>query len=379
MFLNNLKESLFINAKQLVGWRTDRKIVVFSVDDYGNVRLDSPQAKERMDQNGLEFKSRFDALDTLETRKDLEMLFETLETVEDKNGQHAVFTPFALACNINFEKLAQNGYRQYEYETLPQTFKKLKKRHASVYEDAWELWKEGIESGIMVPQFHGREHFNLKIFNEKLKNRDRDLMNVLNNRSYIGISSNEYDTISPMAAFDFDKFEESNSFDKIIMEGLNAFEEVFGYRAENFIAPGGSEHHSIHKTLFENGIRYLDAPLFKSEHQGSGKYKTVFNYTGKKNKFGQTFLVRNVVFEPTEKRDVNWVSFALKQIDAAFRWNRPAIISSHRVNFCGFADPSNRDKGIQALQQLLDTIVKRWPDVEFMSANKLGRLIENNK
>jgi hypothetical protein len=40
-----MKQNLILNLKNLVGWRTKRKIVVISVDDYGNVRLDSKKAR----------------------------------------------------------------------------------------------------------------------------------------------------------------------------------------------------------------------------------------------------------------------------------------------------------------------------------------------
>ena len=65
----------------------------------------------------------------------------------------------------------------------------------------------------------------------------------------------------------------------------------------------------------------------------------------------------------------------MQQIEAAFRWNLPANISSHRVNFCGHIDPKNRETGLKALKELLDAIVKRWPEVEFMSSDQLGDLI----
>ena len=63
------------------------------------------------------------------------------------------------------------------------------------------------------------------------------------------------------------------------------------------------------------------------------------------------------------------------QIEAAFRWSRPAIISSHRVNFCGHIDPQNRRTGLDALAKLLRSIVGKWPEVEFVAAHKIGDLI----
>jgi hypothetical protein len=90
-------------------------------------------------------------------------------------------------------------------------------------------------------------------------------------------------------------------------------------------------------------------------------------------------MVRNVVSEPTEVRGINWVDFTMKQIETAFRWNKPAIISSHRVNFCGHIDENNRNVGLMALKNLLYEIVKKWPDVEFMSADELGECIKKQK
>lgn len=372
-----MKDTIVLNAKNLVGWRTKRKIVVISVDDYGNVRLDSKKAREELDKAGYPVRTRFDAFDSLETDEDLEMLYETLSSVKDKNGRCAVFTPFALPCNINYEKVAESGYNEYHYELLPETYDKLAVKYPATYSNAWQLWREGIEKGLMVPQFHGREHLNLKIFEEKLAHKDQALITSLKNRSFTSVSADEYSTISETAAFEFWKFNENERFDYIIRDGLNKFENVFGYRPVHFNPPGGREHPVIHKTLKKCGVKYIDTPLIKKEHQGSGKFKKVFNYTGKKNSMGQVYIVRNVVFEPIHDRGVNWVEYTLKQIEAAFRWNRPAIVSSHRVNFCGHIDPENRQQGLDALSSLLKSIVERWPSVEFMAANELGDLIED--
>lgn len=378
----NLKQQFILNVKNLIGWRTKRKIVVISVDDYGNVRLDSEEAKKNLDAAGIELVSpfrSFDTLDTLETRQDLGSLYDVLSSVEDQHGRHAVFTPFAVPCNINFEKVIASEFQEYYYELLPETYAKLSSSQPHAYKGTWELWREGIERELMVPQFHGREHFNLKLFKEKLARKDSVLKTVLNNRSFVRVPSEKYSTISTSAAFDFWDFKETETFHEIITDGLNAFEQVFGYRAEHFNPPGGREHPVIHSTLKEHGIRFIDTPLLKNEHQGRGKHKKVFNYTGKQNQVGQTFLVRNVVFEPTHNRRNDWVDYTMKQIEAAFRWNRPAIISSHRVNFCGHIEENNREKGLGALRELLSRIVQRWPEVEFMAANELGELIDSDE
>jgi hypothetical protein len=177
------------------------------------------------------------------------------------------------------------------------------------------------------------------------------------------------------AAFDFCDFKENNNFISIIEDGLKCFQDVYGYRSNYFTPPVYNIHHSLFKTLKTNGIEFIDLGLVRSEHQGIGKYVKEFNYIGKRTKEDIHILVRNVVFEPTEDRGLDWVKYAMKQIEAAFRWNKPAIISSHRVNFCGHIDEDNRKKGLLSLKNLLHEIVKKWPDVEFMSADELGATI----
>lgn len=359
----------------MFGPKTKRKIIVFSVDDYGNVRLDSKEARANLDAAGLKIYSRFDNLDTLETKQDLEQLFDVLSSVKDKNGKHAIFTPFALPCNIDFEKMAAEDYREFHYETLPETYRKLATKNPEAYDGAWKLWQEGISKGLMKPQFHGREHLNLTIFNDLLQKRDPQLLAALQNRSFTSIPDEAYPTMQSTAAFDFWGLNENEAFVPILKDGLEKFGQVYGYKSNHFTPPVYSIHHSLYKTLKENGVDYIDLGLVRKEHQGFGNYQTEVNHTGKQTREGLSIIVRNVVFEPTEDRGIDWVAFTMKQIEAAFRWNKPANISSHRVNFCGHIDAKNREKGLSALKNLLQEIVKKWPDVEFMSADQAAKII----
>ena len=377
--IKKITYAIFSNLKNAIGWKTARKIIVFSVDDYGNVRLNSKEARKNLDNAGMKIYSRFDELDTLETKQDLEQLYEVLNSVKDKNGRAAVFTPFSLPCNINFEKMEQEDFQKYHFEPLPETYRKLAIEQPIAYDGAWEIWQKGIEMGFMKPQFHGREHLNLAIFNEKLKERDTQLLTALKNKSYTSISDESYPTMASTAAFDFWEVNENELLKPILIDGLNWFEKVYGYKSNYFTPPVFNIHNSLFSTLKQNGVEFIDVGLVRNEHQGGGKYKKSINYTGKQTNDGLTIIVRNVVFEPTEERGIDWVSHTIKQIETSFRWNRPAVISSHRVNFCGHIDPANRTKGLLTLKKLLHEIVMKWPEVEFMSADELGDLIHTKK
>lgn len=372
-----MKQTISNHLKNISGWRTNRKLVIFSVDDYGNVRIGSKEALVNLKNQNISFDSHFDTFDSLETRSDLESLYEVLGSVRDKHGNPAIFTPYALSCNINFEAMKANGYKEYIYELLPDTYRKLAERAPESYDGTWNLWEEGIRNSFMHPQFHGREHFNLHIFNELLQKGTKNLQKVLEQHSYVTIPEHKDYKHGWTAAYSFNDKEETNGFLDNITDGLEKFKEVYGYESKSFTP--SAQQFPLHLVggLRELGIQYIDQPRSLKRHLGSG------NYQMEKHKLGGGAdileLVRNVVFEPTTSRRSNWVDFTFKQVEAAFRMKKPANISSHRVNYCGYIDENNRKVGLTALKLLLDKIVKRWPEVEFISADQLGDIISNRK
>lgn len=370
-----MKQYILNNLKNISGWKTKRKLVAIVVDDYGNVRVDSKKAFENINQNNPVKEHRFDQFDTLETREDLEMLYEVLSSVRDKNGNYAVLTPYSLSCNIDFERMREEGYQQYRYELLPCTFEKLSALQPNAYQGAWDLWKEGIDKGLMRPEFHGREHFNLKVFEEKLAKKDPALMLSLENRSLANIGPSGYASIGWTAAFSFwDPVADTQRFPDIMQEGLAAFEQVYGYKPQAFTPPAQQFPAHLEDDLKEWGLQALDRPFYQGKHLGFGKYKRQLASMGYKKDKDRVDLVRNVVFEPTVS-NIDHVTKALQQIEAAFYWNKPALISSHRVNFCGHIDPKNREKGLSDLKALLKGIVLKWPEVEFVSVGDLVDII----
>lgn len=371
--LAHYKNIVARHIKNSFGWSTKRKIIVFSVDDYGSIRMASKEARENLRNAGLKIEdNKFDMFDSLEDANDLTQLYETLSTVKDINNNPAVFTAFSIPANPSFENMQNNNFEKYSYELTSDVWSK-----APGYEGVQNLWNEGIKSKVILPQFHGREHLNVKVLMELLRRRDPEVLACFKNKSFGAISTVPYPTIRYVAAFEFDNFSENEYLKQIATDGLDAFEKVFGFRAKHFAAPGAREHKCLAETLQKGGIIYIDSDMIRNEHQGNGKFKKSIDYTGKKNSFNQIYLVRNCVFEPNPFDSIDWVNYCMKQIDIAFRWNKPANISSHRVNFAGHIDSSNRDKGLGLLRELLKKIVTRWPDVEFMTTVELGNLIES--
>ena len=374
-----MRRKLLDNLKNIPGWRTGEKLVVFAVDDYGNVRLDSKAARDRMAARGVKLQGRFDHLDALETRQDVEGLLETLASVSDSRGHHAVFTPYALSANPDFEAMGQSD-QGYEYEPLTRTFERLAADQPTAYEGALAVWQEGIRAGLLKPQFHGREHLNVEVLERKLRAGDRALWINVQNHSMAGLGDEpSLPGVGFTHGFGFWERSETAGHREIIEDGLKLFERVFGFRSTTFTPPAQKLHPELYSFVESQGVRAIDKPLHCVRRLNRGRAVREFNALGRRRGQGHVSLVRNVVFEPTNDRSFDSVGLALGQVAAAFRWRKPAIISSHRVNFCGHIEEDNRWFGLDALRRLLQGIVQRWPDVCFISADELTDRIDHER
>ncbi|MCK8623643.1 hypothetical protein [Prevotella sp. E13-27] len=315
--------------------------------------------------------------DNLATVDDLTALYEVLQSVKDKNGRNAVLTANAVVANPVFDKIKESGYTEYFYEPFTETLK----RYPS-HEGVYEMWKQGIAAGIFHPQFHGREHLNVKKWLRTLQAGD-EVTRLSFDLGTFGLTSIVDSRINNnyMGAFNSGLDEDIPEYDTIITEGLQLFENLFGYKSESFIATTYTWNPKIEPILYRKGIRYLQGLVHQRIPKGDDKdfiYKKN-NYQGKKNGIGQYYLMRNAFFEPTHFRDKeDVVNNCLGRIATAFKWGKAAVISSHRINYIGNIDVENRDKNLLLLKQLLNSIVQQWPDVSFVSSDELGQLIESH-
>ena len=83
------------------------------------------------------------------------------------------------------------------------------------------------------------------------------------------------------------------------------------------------------------------------------------------------FRRRTCTFETYKGNHVDHINECLKEIDIAFRWGKPAVINSHRINFTSRITTKLRDKTLSDLEVLIIKILKKWPDVEFVNSSEL--------
>jgi hypothetical protein len=369
-----MKSTIIKNLSNIPGWRTKRKIVVIESDDWGSIRMPSLAAFERLEKNGVPLSYgdslRYNRNDTLANEDDLMALFETLLKIKDKNGNPAVFTPISLVANPDFEKIREHNFEQYFYEPFTSTLEKYYGNNTIL-----DLWKEGINKQIFVPQFHGREHLNVAVWMRALQKKDTQTHLAFNEGCWGFKNKNEFNVMY-QAAFDLEKPEDLLGQHQIISEGLQLFETLFGYKASYFVPPNGPFNNELEKTAAENGIQFMSCSKIQNEAIGNGKIRKRVHYLGQINKNNQQYITRNCSFEPSQEGK-DWVQSCLNDIEIAFRWNKPALISTHRVNYIGALNEKNRKKGLLQLESLLLKAIIKWPDLEFMTSKELGLTIIN--
>ncbi len=362
-------QTLRYTLSNLPGWRTKRKIVVFESDDWGSIRMSSKEAFQQLVSAGISIENNpYCKYDALESNADLENLFEVLVKFKDYKGNHPVFTGVNVVANPDFDKIRAANFEKYFCEPFSETLKRYP-QHDRVH----QLWKEGVEKRLFVPQFHGREHLNVQRWMRDLR--------AGNEHTRLGFDLGLWGIYSPLiksdyqAAFDLEFPSDIGYQHSVITEGIDLFIQLHGYQPTFFVPTNGPFNLALESTLKNKGIKYIVLDKLQKEPLGDGKYKTHIRFLGKQNKLGQIYLSRNGGFEPSQFPDQDNVNACLKSIEMAFRLHKPATISTHRVNYIGWLHPENREETLRQLKVLLGEIIKRWPEVEFITSDELGDLI----
>lgn len=369
-----LKEHLTRNLVNIPGFRSNRKIVILESDDWGAIRMASKEVFEKFKALGIPVdKSAYDANDALESNDDLVALFEILTQVKDRNGNPAIITANNIVGNPDFNKIKQSNFEQYFFEPFTETLKRYPNHHRVI-----DLYKEGIAKNIFRPQFHGREHLNVNTWMKALQANDERFRLAFEHAMFSVRRENESNCHKQsLDAFGTHHTQELPALQSTISEGMDLFEKLWGYRSQTIISPCYIWRSEAEQYFFENGIQSIQSSVAQLSPKLNQKgYDIIRKYTGQKNKLGQFYTVRNAMFEPTSQPQKDWVDHCLSEISIAFRWKKPAIISTHRLNYIGSIHPDNRARNLKLLKQLLTSMLKKWPTIEFMSSDQFAALLK---
>lgn len=373
--MNTIRQRAGIFLCNLLGYHTKRHIVLFESDDWGAIRMPSLEVFKALRQQGVSLsdKGGYNVYDTLASNDDLELLMEVLSSVKDSRGNPAKITFNCCVANPDFRKIRENDFQEYFYEPFTETLKRYPHHDRS-----FELWKEGISKLMFQPQFHGREHLNASMWMQLLRRNVESVRRAFDKEVFcMDIEKHIDPRPHALAAYNVSSKDDYEFAKKSVEEGLNLFEKLFGFRSKTMIAPNFTWDKEIEEVAWQNGIRimqggHVQRPSYYAKRHGE-KYKR--HYTGQKSKNAPLkYMVRNCEYEPSYRAYMN-ADYCMKEIESAFRFKTPAIVCCHRVNFIGDLNSTNRDNNLRDYQRLLQMIVKKYPDVEFMSSDEVGELL----
>lgn len=364
--LGNRLWSLYCQLRDL---RTDLHIVVFESDDWGSIRMSNKNDWDELLKMGYAVDKRpYERFDTLESAEDLEALFEVLSKYKDVKGNHPVITANMLMANPDFEKIEKSGFQEYHYEPISNTYSRYYGNSKVI-----DLMSQGMADGVFMPQSHGREHFDVASWMKGLQAGDEDLLTAFRfGMCGIAPKAHPEQGNNMMVALRAKTAEEQKAVGEMVEEGLNMFEQLWGFKSRSFIAPCYTWNDNIEEVLKKNGVDLVQSDRFQ---RYPGSSKRIGHYAGQR-KDGLLFNIRNCKFEPATNEGGADLGSLMEYVDSIFAQRKIVVFSTHRINYVGGIDERNRSRTLELLDDFLTALLRKYPDTLFLSSDKLIEIFE---
>lgn len=357
------------------GVKLDRKILVIESDDWGTVRMPSKEVYEKFLADGIRVDlCPYNKYDTLESVADLEATYETLARIKDHKGNTPVITANTLMANPDFDKIRESGFSNYYFKPFITTFEEYYPG-----EKTFDIWKQGVDNNFLCPQLHGREHLNPEMWLDEVRNNDH--VRKAFDHDFFGLSMVTSPLVNKpyLASLIYGDEKGKQAVEQALSDAALIFKDTFGFTSKSFIAPLYTWDDALEPAMHKNGIKYIQAAnSHKYYDYNTNKRSKKGSAFGTKNADGQIYLTRNCDFEPSLLKNSDGIDACFRQIENAFFWKKPAVLSTHRLNFIGGLVEDNRTKNLKSLEVLLKKVLEKYPETEFMSSAQLGEITEKH-
>lgn len=349
---------------------TGKKILVIESDDWGAEVVRS----EKHYQELIKLYPNADSdpycrYDTIANEEDIQILFDFLNDFKDYTGRPVCLTANTNMGNPDFYRIKSDDFEVYHWIGLDKILDIYGRKAGSLL----GLWKQGIQQQVFKPQLHGREHLNVIPWLKRLKEDT-----LLEKAFELGVTAMPVNhqvgnRMDYRAAFDFNGKEELEFHRRVIQDSANEFYRIFGFRSRSFIATcyTWSKEHEV--MLKKEGVQLLQGNFAQKSPSGyNHPYDYIKHCQGTKGEY-QRYLVRNVICEPSliEENEDQRVKRMLLEIQTAFLFGKPAIISIHRLNFIRSRNAENSEKTYSTLKRILKESLRRWSDLEFKFSDEI--------
>ncbi len=287
---------------------------------------------------------------TLETAAETEALFAVIRRHRGGDGLPAVFEPYYVVGNPDYDAIAAAGFRDYLDVGIDQGVSPGWERGAFL-----DAARAAIAEGIWQPEYHHRtHHFSGAAWVRRLRAGDAGARDLFQRRMYVA---------EPVAARTRENDQPGPEPYAWIRVGAERFARAFD-GPPRAIRNGEQDPGPIAAAGIRTEVNV--APT-------AGR-----DATGGRSGAGDLFLIgRCCDFEPFmagDEADERVVTRSLGAVFTQLDAGRPAALSSHRRNYVSFAGDVPRNLAL--LDDLLGRLRQARPEVAFLTSDEVRRLWE---
>jgi hypothetical protein len=338
----------------------DSPLLLLQSDDWGRAGLRDQDGLEQLREAGINLGERPYDLYTLETAEDLAAFSQVLKRHRDPTGRPAVCVMNFITANLDFAKMA--GDHKIKLRAL-----------ADGLPDGWsrpgllEGYRNGIAAGVFYPALHGTTHFcRNAVERQSAQNGERTALL----RTLWAAGTPYIHWRMPWIGFEYwdpelvadDQFLPANQQLEAIGAGVGLFARLFSGVPRSACAPGYRANADTCRAWSQYGIHCAQ--------NGPGEL-TPPHY----DRLGVLQLYRTIDFEPATDANFSLES-SVRRAEECFAAGIPAIVSMHSINFHSTVRDF-RSRSLEALDQLLNALEARHPEMLYVHDEDLLSLIES--
>lgn len=340
----------------------DRPMLLLQSDDWGRVGVRDKDGYEQLRSAGIRLGENPYDFYTLETADDVMAVRDMLRQHHDSTGRSPCLLMNFLLANLNFSKMAAEGFE--DIHLLPLT-KGLPGKWTRP--GLFESYRQGIADGIFHPALHGLTHFCPRATGQALSKGGarsdllRSLWNAETPYIYWRMPWVGYEYCNPERPQA--GFLPAETQAELIREAVKVFRKLFGSGPVSACAPGYRANSDTHAAWSECGVRVAQ--------NGSGP-----PLPPHMDGFEMLNLHRTIDFEPFQ-RGLPLEKY-MQLADQCFSHGVPAILSVHSINFHSTLKDF-RGPTLQALDQFLSALEKKYPDLLYIHDGDLYEIVTRGR
>jgi hypothetical protein len=361
----SLARKVWQSARDLLpksGFHFGRPLLLLQSDDWGRVGLRDKDGLEQLRSAGIELGELPYDFYTLESAEDLSALMAILTRHRDSEGRHPCIEMNFVVGNLDFARMAAEGWDEIQVLPLAQGLPQGWKRPGLM-----EGYRSGVADGFFYPALHGTTHFSCCSVERNLAGRGERAALLRTfwqagtpyihwRMRWIG-----YEYWDPEKPPD-DRFLPVASQQGIIGQTVGAFAKLFAALPFSACAPGYRANDDTVRSWAQHGIRV-------AQNGPGGLVPPHFD----SHEILQVF--RNIEFEPAV--DANFsLARCLDEAEACFAQGVPAVISVHSINFHSTVKDF-RTRTLKCLDEFLSAMQSRHSDLLYVNDKELYELVQH--